>query len=87
MKKLKPLPVPIPLDLADEIGVDASFISHVNAGRKRLPIERCNKVMKLSLVDSRLTGIHFLHLRPELEKSQNYICAPEHSKRRKGRAK
>ena len=79
----KPLPVPIPLDLADRLEVTRSFLSHVNAGRKMFSVLKALEVMKLS--DDRLTGIHFTDLRPDLILTAEWICAPRAKKGRKGR--
>lgn len=77
----KPLPVPIPLDLADKIRVTRSFLSHVNAGRKRFSVLKALEVMNLSLSDDRLAGIHFIDLRPELILAVEWICAPRTKKK------
>jgi len=80
--KKKPLPIPIPLDLADALGVDPSYLSHVNAGRKTLSDPKAREVLELSLTDSRLTGIHYLHLRPAMAPSAKWISAPFEKPRR-----
>lgn len=74
--KNKPLPIPIPLDLAGALGVDPSYLSHINSGRKTLSDPKAREVLELSLTDDRLTGIHYLHLRPAMEASAKWICAP-----------
>ena len=73
MKSLIPLPIQIPSDYADVLGVDASHIYHANAGRRRFTILQANKLMEASLTDARLTGLDFLHLRPELEDSKKWL--------------
>ena len=83
MPKNKPLPVPIPLDLADKLGVTRSFLSHVNVGRKIFSVSKAVTVMKMS--DNRLTGLHFTDLRPDLILAAEWICAPRIKKARKGR--
>lgn len=79
----KPLPVPIPPDLADKLGVTRSFLSHVNVGRKSFSILKAVEVMNLSLSDDRLAGIHFIDLRPDLTPTAKWICAPRTKKPRK----
>jgi predicted transcriptional regulator len=76
MKKRKPLPIPIPLDLAELLGVHPTQICHINAGRRKPTIEVARKVMELSLDDDRLSGLHFLNLRPDLKKVKHWICQP-----------
>jgi hypothetical protein len=73
---MKNLPVPIPLDLADDLKVSRSYLSHINACRKRLSVLMALEVMELALVDDRLTGLHFLHLRPDLKSTREWICQP-----------
>jgi hypothetical protein len=80
--KNRPLPVPIPPDLADKLQVTRSFLSHVNAGRKIFSLTKALEVMDLSLVDIRLVGVHLIHLRPDLAKTRKWICAPLDKKRR-----
>jgi hypothetical protein len=79
----KPLLVPIPLDLADALEVDRSFLSHVNAGRKHLSPPKACKVMEISLTDPRLTGIHYFHLRPHSPDEKKWMRQPMNP--RKGR--
>ena len=81
----KPLPIPIPLDLADRLGVSRSFLSHANAGRKSFSVLKAVEVMKLSLSDGRLTGIHFTDLRPDLVLTAEWICAPRTKVRKRRR--
>lgn len=77
----KPLPIPVPPDLADKLGVTRSFLSHVNAGRKVFSVLKAIEVMKLSRWDDRLTGIHFTDLRPDLILAAKWICAPRKAKK------
>jgi DNA-binding transcriptional regulator YdaS (Cro superfamily) len=71
---MKPIPVPIPLDLAEALGVHPSNLSHTNAGRRRLPIDKCIHLMKIAETDERLTGLCFVHLRPELKRALPWLC-------------
>ena len=73
MKSLIPLPIQIPSDYADVLGVDASHIYHANAGRRRFTVPQSNKLMEASLTDPRLAGLTFLQLHPELEESQKWL--------------
>ena len=73
MEPLIPLPVQIPSDYADLLGVDASHIYHANAGRRRFTIPQSNRLMEASLTDPRLTGLTFLQLHPELEESRRWL--------------
>lgn len=73
--KRPPLPIPIPTDLAGELGYDPSFISHWNAGRKPIPIKAILKVMEIAAQDERLAGISILHLLPEIKPIMPFICA------------
>ena len=70
----KPIPVPIPLDYADLLEMDPSNISHCNAGRRRFDILRSIMLMEASLTDPRLTGLCFVHLRPELKPALPWLC-------------
>ena len=81
---MKPLPIPIPYDLADALEIDPSNICHINAGRRRLTMDKCIILMELSLGDKRLTGLCFIHLRPELKPALPYLCP---KKKGRGRAK
>jgi hypothetical protein len=73
---MKRLPVPIPRDLAGVLGIDPSYLSHVNSGRKTLSIPLACRVMELSMIDPRLAGLHFLHLRPKLAPATKWLCRP-----------
>ena len=79
----KPLPVPIPMDLADKLEVTRSFLSHVNAGRKMFSVLKAVEVMKLE--DDRLTGLHFTDLRPDLTLAAKWICVPRTKKGCRGK--
>ena len=74
MKPLTPLPIQIPSDYADVLGVDASHIYHANAGRRRFSVPQSNRLMEASLTDPRLAGLTFLQLHPELEESQRWLA-------------
>jgi predicted RNase H-like HicB family nuclease/plasmid maintenance system antidote protein VapI len=76
MKNTKhtPLPVRIPSDLAAELGVHPSFISHWNAGRKPVPKEAIIQLMEIARHDSRLDGLTIFHLKPEIQQLLPYIC-------------
>ena len=71
---MKPLPVPIPYDLAEELGVQPSNLCHINHGRRRLPIAKCIRLMQIALEDDRLAGLSFVDLRPELKPAVPWIC-------------
>jgi hypothetical protein len=77
---MKPLPIPIPYDLADVLETDPTNICHINAGRRRLPIAKCIRLMEIAGEDSRLKGLCFIHLRPELKPALPYLC-PERRNR------
>jgi len=70
---MKPLPIRIPYDLADVLETDPTNICHINAGRRHLPIPKCIRLMEIAGEDSRLTGLCFIHLRPELEPALPYL--------------
>lgn len=72
--RMKPLPIPIPYDLADDIGILPSNLCHINAGRRRLTIEKCIRLMEIAQEDDRLLGLSFIHLRPELKPAVPWIC-------------
>ena len=76
MSKQKPLPIKIPLDYAEVLGVDRTHLSHVNAGRRRLNRDHCYVVLEASLSDERLTGLHFLHLWPGDIRSKRWLDVP-----------
>lgn len=82
---MEPLPIPIPLDYADLLDMDPSNISHCNAGRRRFNIPRTIKLMEASLTDGRLTGLCFVHLRPELKPALPYLCPEKEGRIRAGR--
>lgn len=71
---IKPIPIQIPLDLAGALDIHPSNLSHVNAGRRYLPIGKCIMVMKIAETDDRLTGLCFCHLRPELKPALPWLC-------------
>lgn len=71
---MKPIPVPIPLDLAEALEIHPSNLSHVNAGRRFLPIVKCIQLMEIAAGDERLTGLCFIHLRPELKPALPWLC-------------
>jgi hypothetical protein len=71
---MKPIPVPIPLDLAEALEIHPSNLSHVNAGRRRLPIDKCIRLLEIAETDPRLTGLCFIHLRPELKPAVPWLC-------------
>jgi len=72
---MKPLPIPIPYDLADVLETDPTNICHINAGRRHLSIAKCIRLMEIAGEDSRLTGLDFIHLRPELKPALPYLCS------------
>jgi hypothetical protein len=74
MNRYNPLPVPIPSEFARILGVDSSIIYHVNAGRKRLGLVHCLRLLELAAYDSRLEGLTLLHLRQELAPALPYLC-------------
>lgn len=71
---MKPLPIPIPKDLAEVLKVHPSNLSHVNAGRRTLAVAKAIQLMKISLTDERLTGLAYYHLRPEQKPAHPYVC-------------
>ena len=75
-KTLKPLPVPLPMEYAEKLKIDPSFISHINAGRSHLGLKRAFQLLKMAAKDPRLTGLCILHLRPDFEEYLPYICTP-----------
>lgn len=70
----KPLPVPIPADLAGAIGTHPSNISHWNKGDRPIPYLKCIRIMELAETDDRLTGLCLIHLRPELKLAKPWLC-------------
>ena len=64
-KKGRPLPVPIPPDLADAIDTHPSNISHWNKGDRPIPFPKAIRIMEIAETDERLTGLCLIHLRPE----------------------
>lgn len=75
-KTLKPLPVPLPMEYAEKLKIDPSFISHINAGRSHLGLKRAFQLLKMAAKDPRLKGLCILHLRPDFEEYLPYICTP-----------
>jgi hypothetical protein len=78
----KPLPVPIPASYATPLGIDGSFISHVNAGSKPLPFDKCVLLLKIARTDPYwsevdLLGELLLPLHPELKPLLPFICKPK----------
>jgi len=71
-----PLAIPLPRDLADILGYDPSYISHVNSGSHYFPLKTAVRVLKLAQHDSRLRGLTILHLRPEFKEYLPIICTP-----------
>lgn len=71
---MKPLPIPIPLDLADELQTLPSNICHMNAGRRPVPFLTAIKLMEIARTDKRLTGLCLTHLRPEQKLAIPYLC-------------
>lgn len=69
MKPLIPLPIQIPSDYADVLGVDVSHIYHCNAGRRQFTTSQSERLIEASEIDPRLAGLDFLQLHPELETS------------------
>ena len=47
-----------------------------NAVRRQFTIPQSNKLMEASLTDTRLAGLTFLQLHPELEESQRWLGDP-----------
>jgi hypothetical protein len=67
------LPVQIPLDYAEELGVDASFLTHVNRGRRNLSPANAIKLLGLAANDKRLRGLTIQMLRPEAIAYETYF--------------
>lgn len=68
----------IPSDYAPKLGVDPSFIYHINAGRRTLRGHRglsigC-KILDLAEDDPRLQGLTIFDLWPELKLAVPHIC-------------
>jgi len=74
MNRYNPLPVPIPSEYATQLGIDATIIYHVNAGRKRLGMANSLRLLELGKDDPRLKGLTLLHLRQELTPALPYLC-------------
>lgn len=74
---MKPLPIPIPPDLAEALEIRPSTLSHVNAGRRHFTVEQSIKVMEASLEDYRLKGLHILDLLPpKNQPARKWIIKP-----------
>jgi hypothetical protein len=82
---MKPLPIPIPLDLADVLDTDPSNICHMNAGRRPVPYFTAIRIMELAKYDSRLTKLELTDLRPEQELARPYLCPKKIGRKRAGR--
>lgn len=70
----KPPPMEIPAEYADSIGHDRSHIYHVNAGRKRLTVEKACRLLEIGAKDPRLEGLNIFDLAPEAEMVLEHIC-------------
>lgn len=68
-----PLKKPIPLEYADVLGVHATMIAHVNAGRRHLKLEHVITILEKATDDTRLWGLTIYDLRPELEKVRHLL--------------
>ena len=68
-----PLPVKIPQDYAEVLGVHPTEISHVNAGRRTLSWPRCLILLEHARSDPRLAGLDILELRPEIEDRSPFL--------------
>lgn len=62
---MNPLPIPIPLEYADVLGLDRTHLTHVNRGRRQLSAGSALKLLELAEKDSRLRGLTIFMLRPE----------------------
>lgn len=76
---MKPLPIPIPPDLAEAIGAHPSDISHWNKGERPIPFLKCIRIMELAENDGRLTGLCLIHLQPKLKLALPYLCRKKKS--------
>lgn len=71
-----PLPVKIPQDYAEILGVHPTEVSHVNAGRRQLSWPRCVLLLEHARSDPRLAGLTILDLRPEVEDLFPFLVGP-----------
>jgi hypothetical protein len=78
----RPLPIPIPPDLAGEIGTHPSNISRWNKGERPIPFLKSIRIMELAEDDERLFGLCLIHLRPELKLAKPYLCLKKKKSRR-----
>lgn len=62
---MKILPIPIPLDYAEVLGVDRTHLTHVNRGRRQLSAVTALKLIEYADSDPRLQGLTIFMLRPE----------------------
>jgi hypothetical protein len=67
----KPLPYPIPGYYTEALEVDASFLSHINAGSKPLPFTKCAILLEIAKTDPYWAEVDLiqdllLRLHPEL---------------------
>lgn len=62
---MESLPIQIPLEYAEELGVDRSHLTHVNKGRRHLSPVSAIKLLELAEKDKRLRGLTINMLRPE----------------------
>lgn len=76
-----PLPVVIPLDLADVLGVHFTFISKINNGHIPVPLDFAIRVLWLALNDERLAGLTLLDMKPELGVAIPYLCSAKHRRK------
>jgi hypothetical protein len=78
----KPLPFPIPPDLAGAIGTHPSNISHWNKGDRPIPYLKAIRIMELAEDDDRLFGLCLIHLRPELKLAVPHLCPKKKGRKR-----
>jgi len=68
----KMLPIQIPLDYAEGLGIHRSHLTHVNRGRKHLSSVTALRLLELSSKDPRLRGLTINMLRPEASAYEKY---------------
>ncbi len=86
----KPLPYPIPTNYTKVLKIDLSFISHVNAGMKPLPLSKCLLLLKEAQKDPYWVGVDLVHdlllrLHPELTPILPFLIKPQEEKPREQR--
>jgi hypothetical protein len=73
----RPLPIKIPGDYAEKLGVHFTTLSKINHGTRRLPLDKCCLLLSMAKDDERLEGLTIYHLIPELEMARRFLCPDE----------